>query len=67
MAEVGSVLYALAMVEVISYELVPDKPRVRGSILITFRDERGSLIAIRVLQSAADRLLRIFEAAAWGQ
>ena len=67
MAEACSVLYAPALAEVVSYELVPDKPRVRGGILITFRDERGALVAVRLLHSAADPLRRVVEAAALGQ
>jgi len=63
-AGAASVLYAPALAEVIGYELIPDKPRVRGGILVTFRDERGALVTIRLLHQALGRLLRALEAGA---
>jgi hypothetical protein len=56
--EAASVLYAPALAQVIGFEFIPDKPRVRGCILVTFRDERGALVTIRLLRTAADGLLR---------
>jgi hypothetical protein len=56
--ESASVLYAPALAEVIGFEFIPDKPRIRGCILVTFRDERGALVTIRLLRTAADGLLR---------
>jgi len=63
-AGAASVLYAPALAEVIGYELIPDKPRVRGGILVTFRDERGALVTIRLLHQALGKLLRALEAGA---
>src|SRR5262249_14220311 len=60
----ASVLYAPALAEVIGYELIPDKPRVRGGILVTFRDESGALVTIRLLHKALGDLLRALEASA---
>lgn len=60
--EAASVLYAPALAEVIASEFIPDKPRVRGGILITFRDERGALVTIRLLQKAVGDLMRALEA-----
>jgi hypothetical protein len=65
--EAASVLYAPALAEVIGFELIPDKPRIRGCILVTFRDERGALVTIRLLRTAADGLLRALETGAVGQ
>src|SRR5580704_12402006 len=64
MANVGepaSVLYPPALAEVIGCVNVPDKPRVRGGVLVTFRDERGTLVTIRLLRPAAVRLLRALQ------
>ena len=63
-AGAASVLYAPALAEVIGYELIPDKPRVRGGILVTFRDECGALVTIRLLHKALGNLLRALEAGA---
>jgi hypothetical protein len=61
-AGAASVLYAPALAEVIGYELIPDKPRVRGGILVTFRDERGALVTIRLLHKALSNLFRALAA-----
>jgi hypothetical protein len=63
-AGAASVLYAPALAEVIGYELIPDKPRVRGGILVTFRDERGALVTIRLLHKALGNLSRALETGA---
>jgi hypothetical protein len=60
-AEAASVSYAPALSELIGCEFVPDKPRVRGGIFLTFRDERGALVKIRLLRKAAGNLLRALE------
>jgi hypothetical protein len=58
LTEAASILYAPALAEVIAFEFIPDKPRIRGCILVTFRDERGTLVTVRLLRAAADGLLR---------
>jgi len=55
------VLYAPALVDLVGFEFVADKPRVRGGILVTFRDERGALVTIRLSRSAAGSLFRALE------
>lgn len=65
--EAASVLYAPALAEVIGFEFISDKPRIRGCILVTFRDERGALVTIRLLRTAADGLLRAIETGAVAQ
>jgi hypothetical protein len=53
-AAAASGSYAPALAEVIGYELIPDKPRIRGGILVTFRDGRGALVTIRLLEKRRD-------------
>jgi hypothetical protein len=60
-ADPASVLYAPALVDLIGFEFVADKPRVRGGMLVTFRDERGALVTIRLSRSAAGSLFRALE------
>ena len=60
--EAASVLYAPALAEVIASEFIPNKPRIRGGILITFGDERGALVTIRLLREAVGNLLRVLGA-----
>src|ERR1051326_5915900 len=65
--EAASILYAPALAEVIAFEFIPDKPRIRGCILVTFRDERGTLVTVRLLRAAADGLLRALATGAVAQ
>ena len=64
MANVGepaSVLYPPALAEVVGCVVVSDRPRVRGGILVTFRDERGTLVTIRLMCAAAEGLLKALQ------
>ena len=49
-ADPASVLYASALVDLVGFEFVSDKPRVRGGIIVTFRDvtERQRAVMLRV-------------------
>ena len=60
--EPASALYQPVLADVIGCVDVPDKPRSRGGILITFVDERGTLVTIRLLRSATDSLLKALQA-----
>ena len=60
-ADPASVLYASALVDLVGFEFVSDRPRVRGGIIVTFRDERGALVVIRLSRSAAGSLFRALE------
>ena len=60
-ADPASVLHAPALVDLVGFEFVSDKPRVRGGIIVTFRDERGALVTIRLSRSAAGSLFRALE------
>src|SRR5262245_23971330 len=64
MANVGepaSVLYSPALAEMIGCVALSDTPRVRGSIRVTFRDERGTLVTIRLMCAAAEGLLKALQ------
>ncbi|MEY2606804.1 MAG: hypothetical protein QOH31_4631 [Verrucomicrobiota bacterium] len=59
--EPASVLYPRALTQVVGCIDVADKPRVQGGILVTFRDERGTLVTIRLRRPAADGLLQVLQ------
>jgi hypothetical protein len=64
--EPSSVLYPLAFTQVVGCVDVADKPRVQGGILVTFRDERGTLVTIKLLRAAADELLQALQSGSLG-
>jgi hypothetical protein len=65
--EAASVLYPPALAEVVGCVVVSDRPRVRGRILITFRDERGTLVTILLMPAAAGGLLKALQSGSIAQ